>query len=128
LTQLDETHCDVTLANETHKKRVKAQYDKIIRPRVFFEGDLVLLYDQPDHENLRDGKFDPMWHGPYIVKRVLEKGLMIWYITMEFPWVNLEMVFTLNGTMLRVILHMCFINIVTYFSVLLFPFSSIYGY
>jgi len=74
LTQLDETRCDVALANETHKKRVKAQYDKIVRPRVFFEGDLVLLYDQPDHENLRVGKFDPMWHGPYIVKCVLEKG------------------------------------------------------
>jgi hypothetical protein len=73
LTQLDETHRDVSLANETHKKHVKAQYDKTIRPHVFFEGDLVLLYDQ-DRENLGAGKFEPMWHGPYIVKHVLEKG------------------------------------------------------
>jgi hypothetical protein len=73
LTQLDETHRDATLANETHKKCVKSQYDKTVRPRVFSEGDLVLLYDQ-DRENLGAGKFEPMWHGPYIVKCVLEKG------------------------------------------------------
>jgi hypothetical protein len=39
---------------------------------VFSEGDFVLLYDQ-DHEMLGEGKFEPMWHGPYIIKRVLEK-------------------------------------------------------
>jgi len=53
---------------------------------------------------------------------------MNWYIMMEFLWVNLEMDFTLKGTILRVILHKCFLNIVTYFSVLLFPFSSISAY
>jgi hypothetical protein len=37
------------------------------------EGDLVLLYDQAK-EPLGAGKFKPMWHGPYIVRRVLEKG------------------------------------------------------
>jgi hypothetical protein len=47
---------------------------------------------------------------------------------MEFLWVNPEMGFTLKSTMLRVILHKCFVNIVTYFSVLLFPFSSISAY
>jgi hypothetical protein len=36
------------------------------------EGDLVLLYDQAK-EQLGAGKFNPMWHGPYIVQRVLEK-------------------------------------------------------
>jgi hypothetical protein len=36
LMQLDETHCDVTLVIETHKKRVKDQYDKHVKPHVFF--------------------------------------------------------------------------------------------
>jgi hypothetical protein len=45
LTQLEETRHDVTLANETHKKCFKSQYDKTIRPRLFSKGDLVLLYD-----------------------------------------------------------------------------------
>jgi hypothetical protein len=71
--QLDETRHDVALVIETQKKCVKAQYDKHVKPHVFSEGDLVLLYDQ-DRDLLGAGKFKPMWHGPYIVKQVLEKG------------------------------------------------------
>ena len=32
LIQLDETCCDAALANEAHKKRVKAQFDKNVKP------------------------------------------------------------------------------------------------
>jgi hypothetical protein len=71
--KLDETRCDVALVIETQKKCFKAQYDKHVKPCVFYEGDLVLLYEQ-DHDLLGAGKFEPMWHGLYIVKRVLEKG------------------------------------------------------
>ena len=46
LAQLDETRCTIALATEAHKKHVKAQYDRIITPHVFSEGDLVLVYDQ----------------------------------------------------------------------------------
>ena len=60
------------MALEVNKRRVKVQYDKSIRPRNFSEGDLVLLYDQAS-ELLGEGKFNPMWHGPYIVKWLLEK-------------------------------------------------------
>jgi hypothetical protein len=71
--RLDKTCRDATLVIEAQKKRVKAQYDKHVKPRVFSEGDLVLLYEQ--HKDvLGAGKFEPMWHGPYIVSRVLEKG------------------------------------------------------
>eukprot|EP00253_Pinus_taeda_P005028 PITA_05028 len=45
LIQLDETRRDSAWANETHKKRVKMQFDKNVKSRVFSEGDLVLLYD-----------------------------------------------------------------------------------
>jgi hypothetical protein len=34
---------------------------------------LVLLYDQAK-EPPGAGKFNPMWHAPYIVRHVLEKG------------------------------------------------------
>jgi hypothetical protein len=73
LTQLDETRRDATLVIETQKKCVKSQYDKHVKPRMFSEGDLVLLYEQ-DRDLLGAGKFEAMWRGPYIVKRVLEKG------------------------------------------------------
>ena len=36
-------------------------------------GLSVLLWDQAK-EPLWAGKFNPVWHGPYVVKRVLEKG------------------------------------------------------
>ena len=35
LIQLDETHRDAALPNEAHKKRVKAQFDKNVKPHVF---------------------------------------------------------------------------------------------
>ena len=34
---------------------------------------MVLLWDQPK-ETLGVEKFNPKWRGPYVVKRVLEKG------------------------------------------------------
>ena len=58
---------------EVNKRCVKVQYDKSVRPRSFSQGVLVLLWDQAK-EPLGVGKFNPMWHGPYIVKRVLDKG------------------------------------------------------
>lgn len=60
LTRLDETQCDVAVDNEAHKKRIKAQYDKNVKPCVFLEGDLVLLYDQ-NSEKLGSGKFEPVF-------------------------------------------------------------------
>ena len=49
------------------------QYDKNFQPRIYSEGNLVLLYDQ-EADVIGTGKFKPLWHGPYIVKRVLTKG------------------------------------------------------
>jgi hypothetical protein len=73
LEQLDEQCCDVALANEAHKHKVKFQYDRSVRPRLFSEGDLVLIYDQ-DKDPLGVGKFKPMWFKPFIIKEVLKKG------------------------------------------------------
>ena len=61
------------MAIEVNKWRVKVQYDKFVYPQLYVEGDLVLLYDQVK-EPLGEGKFKPMWHSPYIVQRVIEKG------------------------------------------------------
>jgi hypothetical protein len=67
LMQLDETHRDANLVIEAQKKRVKAQYDKHVKPCIFSEGDLVLLYEQ-ERDMLGDKKFEAMWRGPYIVR------------------------------------------------------------
>ena len=52
---------------------MKVQYGRTVQPRSFNEGDLVLTYDKK-HDKLGAGKFESMWHGPYIVNRVLGKG------------------------------------------------------
>ena len=59
---------DVALQTiEATKKHTKSQYDRKVHPRVFHEGDLVLVYDQT-HNILGWGKFKPLWRGPYIFK------------------------------------------------------------
>ena len=73
LIHLDEMHREAQLANEAHKRRIKVQYDKNFQPRIFLEGDLVLIYDQKANV-IGTRKFKPLWHGPYIVKRVLAKS------------------------------------------------------
>ena len=67
LEHLNEKRHDAALANEVHKQKVKCQYDQSVCPRIFSEGDLVLVYDQ-DKNPLGEGKFKPMWLGPFIVK------------------------------------------------------------
>ena len=64
------------MALEVNKCCVKVQYDKSIRSRRFSEGDLELLWDQAK-EPLGAGKFNPMWHGPYIVKHVLKRDAYV---------------------------------------------------
>jgi hypothetical protein len=73
LENLDEQRRDTFTDIEENKKHVKVQYDKSVYPRLYTKGDLVLLYDQAK-EPLGSGKFKPMWHGPYIVRHVLEIG------------------------------------------------------
>ena len=60
-------------ANQAHKNRVKNQYDKSVKPQIFFEGELVLLNDQ-DKEPLGVVKFRSMWLGPYVMSNFLKKG------------------------------------------------------
>ena len=73
LERLNEKRRDASLANETHKHKVKCQDDQSVHPRIFSEGDLVLVYDQYK-DPLGAGKFKPMWFEPFIIKEVLNKG------------------------------------------------------
>ena len=73
LEHLNEQRRDALTANQAHESRVKTQYDKSVKPRIFSEGELVLLWDQ-DKKPLGAGKFRSMWLGPYVVSKVLKKG------------------------------------------------------
>jgi hypothetical protein len=52
LEKLNEQRRDAALANEAHKHKVKCQYDRFVRPQIFSNGDLVLVYDQ-DNQNFQ---------------------------------------------------------------------------
>lgn len=67
LERLDETRQLASLAIEAQTKRVKTHFDHTVHPCSFVEGDLFMFYDQAN-DKLGAGKFEPMWHGPYIVK------------------------------------------------------------
>ena len=73
-------------SHQSRKKWSKIQYDSHVQPRTFNEGDMVLVYDQPN-DKLGKGKFDSMWYGPYVVHRCLEKGA---YILVDSDWQLLE--------------------------------------
>ena len=73
LEHLDEQRRDALTANQAHKNRVKNQYDKSVKPRVFFKVELVLLWDQ-DKEPLGVVKLKAMCLGPYVMLKFLSKG------------------------------------------------------
>ena len=45
LEHLDEQRRDALTTNEAHKIKIKNQYDKSVKPWIFPEGELVLLWD-----------------------------------------------------------------------------------
>ena len=73
LEQLYKIRRDATTTNDVHKWCIKAQYDKTIKPRVFFEGGLALVFDHKN-DTLGVGKFISMLLGPYIFKHMLVNG------------------------------------------------------
>ena len=46
LEHLDEKCRDALTTNRAHKNRVKIQYDNFVKPWIFSEGELVLIWDQ----------------------------------------------------------------------------------
>ena len=73
LDHLDEQCQDALVDPEINKHHVKVQHDNSVCPQIFSEGDLVLLHDQAS-EPIGVGKFNPMSKGPYVFKRVLDRG------------------------------------------------------
>jgi hypothetical protein len=58
------------------KNGSKATFDRHVNLRSFNEGDLVLAYDIA-HDTFGHGKFESLWHGPYIIQHCLTKGAYI---------------------------------------------------
>jgi hypothetical protein len=76
LESLDEDRRSSLQNNEAAKKWSKATFDRHVNLRSFHEGDLILAYDIA-HDTLGHGKFESLWHGPYIIQHCLTKGAYI---------------------------------------------------
>lgn len=74
LNQLYETHWDVELALEAHKRRVKAQYDKKVNPCSYQEGDIVLL-DDKKHDLLGEEHFNTCGSVHMSSRKPSQKGI-----------------------------------------------------
>jgi hypothetical protein len=76
LESLDEDRRSSLQNNEAAKKQSKATFDRHVNLRSFREGDRILTYDI-SHDTFGHGKFESLWHGPYIIKHCLTKGTYI---------------------------------------------------
>jgi hypothetical protein len=72
----NEYHGSSLENNEAAKKWSKSTFDRHVNLLSFNEGDLILAYDI-SHNTLGHGKFESLWHGPYIVQHCLTKGAYI---------------------------------------------------
>ncbi|CAA7018804.1 unnamed protein product [Microthlaspi erraticum] len=68
LHELEEIRLDAYESSRIYKERTKAFHDKRITPKVFKEGDDVLLYNS--RLKLFPGKLKCRWSGPFKVKEV----------------------------------------------------------
>jgi hypothetical protein len=76
LESLDEDRRSSLQNNEAAKRWSKATFDRHVNLHSFHEGDLVLAYDIA-HDTFGHGKFESLWHGPYIIQHCLTKGAYI---------------------------------------------------
>ena len=50
---------------QIHQEKMKNTFDRRVKEEQFQIDDLVLKWDAPREE--KDGKFDHMWVGPYVI-------------------------------------------------------------
>jgi transposase InsO family protein len=58
----------------SYQQRIKREYDKNIKPRVFRVGDLVLRKAMANTRRPNEGKLGPNWEGPYKVISLVGVG------------------------------------------------------
>jgi hypothetical protein len=53
---------------------MKESFDKKAKEDVFQTGDLVLKWDSYRQDKGKNGKFDTLWIGPFIITQVLQNN------------------------------------------------------
>ena len=68
--ELDENKRKAYDQSYNNQEKIKRDFDKSTKPRLFSVGDTVLLWDKRNEKLGKDGKFDSLWTGPFIIKDV----------------------------------------------------------
>ncbi|KAG8481686.1 hypothetical protein CXB51_026571 [Gossypium anomalum] len=76
LNLIEEKRLRAIRHGQMYQKRMMRAYNKKVRPREFYEGDLVLKNILPIQKDFR-GKWMPNWEGPYVVKKAFSGGALI---------------------------------------------------
>jgi len=75
LDALEEERLGALQNLQYYRRNMVTAYDKLVKPRVFRKGDLVLALRRPIILTGKSkGKFEPKWEGPYVVEQVYDGG------------------------------------------------------
>ncbi|XP_026410377.1 protein NYNRIN-like [Papaver somniferum] len=59
---------------QAYGRRISRAYDKVVKPRVFQIGDLVLKTAKHIQQDMSAPKFSTKWEGPYLITRAYNSG------------------------------------------------------
>ncbi|XP_062080085.1 uncharacterized protein LOC133784830 [Humulus lupulus] len=60
-----------------YQRRMARAYDKLVRPRIFQKGELVLKATDHVMRGMHTTKFVPNWEGPYVIEEIKDSGYCI---------------------------------------------------
>ncbi|XP_062080081.1 uncharacterized protein LOC133784825 [Humulus lupulus] len=60
-----------------YQRRMARTYDKLVRPRIFQKGELVLKATDHVMRGMHTTKFVPNWEGPYVIEEIKDSGYCI---------------------------------------------------
>jgi hypothetical protein len=70
VTELDKIKRKAYDQNCRNQSKVKKAFDGSTRQRDFMIGDTVLLWDKGREKPGKQGKFDSLWLGPYLIREI----------------------------------------------------------
>ncbi|XP_070026433.1 uncharacterized protein [Nicotiana sylvestris] len=76
LALIDGKIMNVVCHGQLYQNRMSRAFNKRVKLRQFIPGQLVLKKNFL-HQDEAKGKFSPNWQGPYMVHRVLTRGVLI---------------------------------------------------
>ena len=76
LNLIEEKSLTAACNGQLYQRRMKRAFDKMVRPREFHKGDLVLKKILPIQKDHR-GKWTPNYEGPYVVKKAFSGGALV---------------------------------------------------